>query len=551
MAVRLDMSPEEDARLPPGTFLLIRVEDGGYELGAQRSVMLDPIPTNDPNEPLNWSTTRKAVNWTLVLGMTVVIFTALSIQTLFWQQMTIDLQVSYTDLNQAMSVNFVGLATGCILFIPLAKKYGRRPVYIVSTALMLATSYWTSRLNSLTELYICNLLQGLGGAVNEAIAEITIADLFFVHHRGTMNGLYMTMVMIGSFLAPIGAGTQATRQGWRASYSTMGVFNAIFFVLFIIIYEETKYTPVIVGRSEPAATDENVEIDLLDDPDKKTTYPSVTKASVSVEPSTHHHELDPTIPLNSWRERLALFTPTSEPIWPYYYRPFYVLFTFPAVMYSGLQYAAGVMWLTIMPSVIALVFPLPPYNFTPEQIGFMSIGPFIGNLLGSVYGGVLGDWSILFFARQNKGFYEPEMRLYILHLPILTMTGGLIMFGVTLDRGMHWIYPSVAGALFGFGLGSIGDAALTLVIDSYRDITGDAFTAIAFLRNAFSIGVPFAISPWIARNGLQNMFITCGFISLAVSSLTIPMIFWGKAARRGLATRYYRLVEQQGGLATH
>jgi hypothetical protein len=35
---------------------------------------------------------------------------------------------------------------------------------------------------------------------------------------------------------------------------------------------------------------------------------------------------------------------------------------------------------------------------------------------------------------------------------------------------MHWIYPSVGGAIFGFGLGSIGDATLTLVIDSYRDV---------------------------------------------------------------------------------
>ena len=35
---------------------------------------------------------------------------------------------------------------------------------------------------------------------------------------------------------------------------------------------------------------------------------------------------------------------------------------------------------------------------------------------------------------------------------------------------MHWIYPSIAGVFFGFGLGSISDAALTLVIDSYREV---------------------------------------------------------------------------------
>lgn len=43
---------------------------------------------------------------------------------------------------------------------------------------------------------------------------------------------------------------------------------------------------------------------------------------------------------------------------------------------------------------------------------------------------------------------------------------------------MHWIYPSVGGALFGFGLGSIGDASLTLVIDSYRDVKTAPFVFV-------------------------------------------------------------------------
>ncbi|KAJ5733147.1 hypothetical protein N7533_013594 [Penicillium manginii] len=520
-----------DALAPPGTFLLIR-EDMSESRG-QRTIMLDPIPTNDPNEPLNWSTLRKAVNWTIVLGMTIVTFTLLSIQPIFWQQMIVDLRVDYDQLNQSMSVNYVGLAMGCVVFIPVAKKFGRRPVYIVSASVLLATSFWMSRLETLTELYVCNLLQGLGGAVNETIAMITIADLFFVHHRGSMNGLYMIMMMIGSFLTPMAAGTQATRQGWRWSYTTLGIFNALFVILFIFLYEETKYTPIITGTPRPGTAEDDIAEDdsaeNTGDPDAKKV-PSVTKASVSDEPSAQNHQLDTSIPISSWQKRLALVTATSESIWPYYYRPFKALFTFPAVMFAGLQYAAGVIWLTILSSVVSLVFPLPPYLFTPEQIGFMSLGPFIGNLLG------------------NNGFYEPEMRLYILHLPALTMAGGLIMFGATVERGMHWIYPSVGGALFGFGLGSIGDASLTLVIDSYRDITGDAFTAIAFLRNACSIGIPFAITPWIARNGLQNMFIACGFISFGVTLLAVPMIFWGKTARQALAVRYYRLVEQQGSV---
>ncbi|KAJ5206891.1 MFS transporter [Penicillium cf. griseofulvum] len=65
------------------------------------------------------------------------------------------------------------------------------------------------------------------------------------------------------------------------------------------------------------------------------------------------------------------------------------------------------------------------------------------------------------------------------------MAGGLIMFGATLSR-----------------------------------ITGDAFTAVAFMRNTVSIGIPITIFPWIQRNGIQ----TCGMISLAITGTIIPMV---------------------------
>jgi high-affinity Fe2+/Pb2+ permease len=77
-------------------------------------------------------------------------------------------------------------------------------------------------------------------------------------------------------------------------------------------------------------------------------------------------------------------------------------------------------------------------------------------------------------------------------------------------------------------------------------LTGDAFTGVAFMRNAVSIGIPFAITPWINRNGIQNMFIIAGFISLGVTGLMIPMMMWGKNSRRALAPRYHEMVRKQG-----
>ncbi|KAG0153171.1 hypothetical protein PDIDSM_5021 [Penicillium digitatum] len=528
---------ESETDQPPGTFKLIRGQtslifwdelfltihlhlDDEADGHGQRIVVLDPIPSSDPNEPLNWSTVRKSVNFSIVLAMTIVIFTAINIQPIFWQQMTTDMEVTYAQLNYAMSVNFVGLATGCLLFIPFAKKYGRRPVYIVSTALMLATSFWASRMNSLTELL----------------------STCFCASPGRMNGIYLTCVMVGNFLTPMAAGAQATEHGWRSSYQTMGIFNGFLFLLFLFVCEETKYIPALPGHAGATVDEDNPAISIEDHLTKLDSE-SVAKDLSTIEETSSHHALDLRLPLNSWQKRLALVTPTPEPLWPHFYSPFCVLI-FPAVAFAAFQYAAGVAWLTATSSVLSLTLPQPPYLFTPAEIGYTNAGPLIGNIIGVVYGGFLGDQSILYYAKRNRGYYEPEMRLYILHLPAISMAGGLMMFGATIARGMHWIWPNVAGAFFGFGLGSISDAALVLVMDSYRDIAGDAFTAVAFMRNAVSIGIPFAIAPWIQRNGIQGMFIACGMMSLAITGTIIPMVIWGKSARRALTGRYLDITKR-------
>ena len=65
------------------------------------------------------------------------------------------------------------------------------------------------------DLWGTNLLSGLAGAIAETIAQMSIADMFFVHQRGTANGIYIVMVNIGAFLAVVPAGFSAASQGWR------------------------------------------------------------------------------------------------------------------------------------------------------------------------------------------------------------------------------------------------------------------------------------------------------------------------------------------------
>ena len=126
--------------------------------------------------------------------------------------------MSYAQLNDTWAGNCIGLAVGCILFTPLALKYGRRPVYIMSTVVTFAMTVWSAKLNSFGEMMAVQVISGLSAAVSETLVQMTVrwmpwcplsrpcdlltdkakvADVFFVHQRGTMNGIYLILTNTG------------------------------------------------------------------------------------------------------------------------------------------------------------------------------------------------------------------------------------------------------------------------------------------------------------------------------------------------------------------
>lgn len=212
-------------------------------------------------------------------------------------------------------------------------------------------------------------------------------------------------------------------QSWRSAYWTLAGINAFIFVLFAFFYEETKFIPPYQGI--PAQSLEP-QVSVKDDDDEK-----ILKQVTSSTETTH---FDLSIPTDTWRTRLRWTTTTSESLSKLFYQPFIVLFQFPIVLFCAVQYASGLAWLTLISNVTAIVFAAPPYNFGPDGIGYMGLGPFAGNVIGSIYGGVLGDWIVVFASRRNNGIFEPEMRLYILFLPAICMSVGLAVYGVTTDK---------------------------------------------------------------------------------------------------------------------
>ncbi|PFH58102.1 hypothetical protein XA68_14147 [Ophiocordyceps unilateralis] len=323
------------------------------------------------------------------------------------------------------------------------------------------------------------------------------------------------------------AGAQTLYSGWRSSYLTVACFMTALTLLFLVSFEETKFVP---------PPQQNSDIDFSDGAsvrkDNTMEFVSTMPVESSVPTSTQRSRL-----------RLQLITKTNESILRDMYYPVLTAW-YPQVVFTYIEFASGVTWVVITSLMTSIIFSKPPYNFNSLQVGFMFGGTLVGSVFGSLYGGWLVDWAIVRFAKRNRGVFEPEMRLWLFPLPGLAMSAGLVVFGVTADRGMHWIFPSIGAGLFGYGFGAVSDITFTLVIDSFPNLVAQTFVVIAFFRNAISIAGPFSIVPWMEAMSVSAIFIIAGSISMGIHLFAVPLVIWGKKARESIAPRYYRLTER-------
>lgn len=84
-------------------------------------------------------------------------------------------------------------------------------------------------------------------------------------------------------------------------------------------------------------------------------------------------------------------------------RPF-ILYAYPAVLWSSLVYALAVGWLIVLSESVAEVYRNhETYNFTALQVGLVYISPFVGGVIGTAVAGKISDLIVRYMARKNDG----------------------------------------------------------------------------------------------------------------------------------------------------
>ncbi|BGP21868.1 hypothetical protein JCM10295v2_000743 [Rhodotorula toruloides] len=494
--------------------------------GRHSHIVLVPQPSDDPNDPLNWPRWKKHLTYGVLMYGTVLCGAlgplVAGAQVEMAQIFGVSLQAMSRALGTAL-VATLGIAT--LVWAPIGTKYGKRPVYLLSTIFMLVGTIVASEAKTYNVLLGSRILQGIGQAVCEYLCASSINDLYFVHERGWPIALYTIALLNGINVTPPISGQVFAQLGWRWCWRIFYIATILLLVLQIFFMPETTYIrkPVVPATSKIGASAD----DKLSDDDK----PELDQLE-SGSNNTHMKR-------KSFVQELSIFSGTfhdDRSFMDLALEPVRALAS-PVVLFSIITYGLAVTLLVVIATGSAQVY-FGVYQFGPAGVGNTYIAALVADFLAAAVVGPLTDYSARQLSAANGGIFEPEFRLPVMLAYFLFGGAGFIGFGMSIRNHASFWAPICLSGLLNAGITIGCHGVLAYVVECHRHSSDAAFGAVIFGKNALSAIFTSFTNIWLAK-GIDLAFIEMGAMAIGTSLLTIPMWIYGKRVRSFIARKLH------------
>ncbi|KAJ5248606.1 hypothetical protein N7468_000057 [Penicillium chermesinum] len=381
-----------------------------YLLARHGTLDLDPIPDMNDADPYNWPRWRG---------------------------------VSMQRTSYLVSLFIAVLGGAPLLWRPLANRYGRRPIFLISLLCAMLGNIGCAESHSYATMGLCRAITAFFICPPAAMGSAVVAEMFFKKDRARCMGCWTLMVTIGVPISPFLFGFLALRISYRWIYWVLAITNAVQLLLYFVFGAETLYLRE-EGFPKRATTADNTLFSF--------------------------RRIDP--------------TPPALPL-AYATKPCVII---PAAAYAMVFLWGGIM-LTIQTSQI---FP-EQFGFNTQQVGLQFLGIIIGSVLGEQIGGLISDRWMLFRQKRTGEFPAAEYRLWLSYIGYALAICGVVVFCVQLqDAGEVWnITPIVGAAIAAGGNQIVTTVNITYAVDCYRPDAASVGVFITFVRQMWGFIGPF------------------------------------------------------------
>ncbi|KAI0406749.1 major facilitator superfamily domain-containing protein [Xylaria palmicola] len=444
---------------------------------------LDPLPDFNDADPYNWPRPKKWLNlFFIAFHAFMATFTAAAIQSAF-ENIAIDFHVSLQEASYLVALAIAILGVAPMFWGPLADRFGRRPVLLVSLVVSLAANVGCAKSPSYSAMAVARAFSAFAISPAAAIGSGMVQEMFFKHQRARYLGIWTVFVTLGVPVAPFIFGFVALRVGYRWIYWTLAITNAAQLLPYFFFGSETRY---IRGQ-------------------ENTVPKSYLRGLV------HFRRIDRT-PITLW----DIIHPLR-------------LASFPCVVVPTVAYVMVFNLAAVLPVIETPQLYVEKFHFNTQEVGLQSVAIIVGTLLGEYIGGFCSD----LWMRQKRA-KAPEFRLWLSYFGYALSIAGLAVFLVQLQyAGNSWnITPTVGAGVASAGNQIVTTVLITYSIDCHHEEAAAIGVFINLVRQIWGFIGPFWFPPLLANVGLiASAGVVTGLI-VGTSILPTLVLQWKGSAWR-------------------
>ena len=441
-----------------------------YLIDKHGTYKLDPIPSMNDEDPLNWPTYIKVIQ----LGM--LSFHAFS--TTFMAAGLIpsfatlleEFSTSVSACSYFTSTQILVLGIFPLLWVPLMNKYGRLQLLIISALGSCVFNIGCIFSNNYKDLMICRIFGAFFVSPAIAVGGGVVSELTFSHQRGWWTGWWVVGVTLGTHVGPFLMGFVQYQTGnTRYTFVVFAIMNFLQFLGYLIMGKETVYNSKM--------------------------YTNSINSLFKIRPK------------NDCDLNLALIL-----------NPFKCI-NQPKVVIPAIAYSVTFCYANVACGVELTSLFHEKFNFNPQQIGLQFLSLILGCILGEQIGGWVSDLWMKYchFKNSDKTI---EDRLWLSYPGFIIAIVGLIIYGVLLGNitDSTWRFgPLVGLCLASFGLQIITTILVTYAIDSNAANASNIALFITVIRQVFGFVGPFYF-PVMLENPDLGIKSTYGILAALVAA---------------------------------
>lgn len=462
------------------------------------AILVDWYYTDDPENPQNWSNTRRAFILVVICLYTFVVYSSSAIYTSSEKGVMTQFGVGQTEASLGLALFVLGYGTGPLLFSPLSEvpRIGRNPVYIITIFLFVIISIPTAVVDNYPGLMVLRFLQGFFGSPCLASGAASLGDMYSMINVSYALIAWVSAAFCGPALGPLLSGFSVPVLGWR--WSLLEILWAsipIFFLMFLFL-PETSAENILLRRAARLR--------------RLTGSPRFMSAS-----EIRQRNLKPSAVLLD-----ALIKPLE------------ITIKDPAMLfvqvYTAIIYCIYYSFFEVFP----LVYPVF-YHFNLGQVGLVFLCVLVACFIGI---GIYVAYLALYMIPRIKarGFPVNETRLVPALAAAFGPTIGLFIFAWTAAPQFPWIAPTIGITVYAGSAFVLMQCIFIYVPISYPQYAASLFAANDFFRSALACGSIIFAKPLFGNLGVARGVSLLGGLSV-IGIIGIWLLYFYGAKLRSMS----------------